>query len=98
MTAIHPGPYHTLRVRASDWAVGHLQQLATDKAFSLGTLARIAIDLGTADLIAHYKALESVTPAGLDTSDLSNVLPGVDVVARQREAIKLRNKEAKKGG
>lgn len=86
-----------VRITVSDWAKRALDDLSTAKAYPVGILYSLALDLGCADLVAHFRALEAVTPAGLDTSALGSVLPGVDVEKLRRRKAANDRREAKKG-
>lgn len=88
-----------VRITLSKWSKSSLDALAARKAYHPGTLYRLALDLGTADLIAHFHALEQNTPPGLDSSGLGGILPGVDVERNRRAANRSkRANKAKAGG
>lgn len=84
-----------VRLTLSKWAVDALEGLGSRKGYAIGTLYRLAVDLGTADLIAHFKTLESSQADQSGNVALAAVLPGVEAEANRRRAIKTANKAAK---
>lgn len=90
-------PKQRVRITVSDWAKLALDDLAAAKAYPVGILYSLALDLGCADLVAHFRALDAVTPAGLSAQSLEGVLPGVDVEKLRRRKAALDRREAKKG-